>query len=93
MTAAGHRGGTGETNLGLLRTVSTVQREHTEAELEALTNDNIVHLHLMTRRTELDEQQDFERLARPSIIDLWVPGGAEKIGYDVYMGVENFARS
>lgn len=86
----------GEPNLGLLLdSFHWFNAEHTVAELEALTNDNIVHVHLNDApNRSLDGQQDFERLAPgEGIIDLvGFLGALKKTGYDGYMGVEIFSQ-
>ena len=65
------------------------------AEIEALTNEQVVHVHLNDApNRSLDDQQDFERLAPgEGIIDLaGFLGALKKIGYDGYLGVEIFSK-
>ena len=85
----------GEPNLGLLLdSFHWFNAEHNVADLEALTNEKIVHVHLNDApKRSLDDQQDFERMAPgEGIIDLvGFLGALQKIGYDGYMGVEIFS--
>ena len=83
-------------NLGLLLdSFHWFNAEHSVAELEALPQEKVVHVHLNAAPDRsLDDQQDFERLAPgEGIIDLvGFLGALKKIGYDGYMGVEIFSQ-
>jgi len=86
----------GQPNLGLLvDSFHWFTAHHTVADLEALSAEKVVHVHLNDAPDKpRDEQIDMERLLPgEGVIDLQgFLGALKQIGYPDYMGIETFSK-